>query len=204
VDATDLSDHWLSQTQSKLNFISDLIYNKTMKMNPASLEVLFNDAIRRDRTTARRVALFTLLQHERYLTREQLIVRVEGILGKGCFGESAWTDTFFRDMQVVKLALCAASCELLYSRRLEKPGYYIHNQPAISSELSAMLDGSVADVDRSQIEIFKQLSFAQRFQQGCSISNLARQVVANRIQQQNPQISRAEAQRQALQRSSIP
>jgi hypothetical protein len=160
-----------------------------MNISPAALDVLLDDAITRDRTTARRATLINILQHERYLTREQLIVRVEGALGKGCFGDSAWIDTFFRDMRVVKRALQAADYSLAYSRSQKRPGYYLHNQPPISAELSAMLAGSVAEVDPLQIVIFKRLSFGQRFQQGCSISNLARQVVANRIQQRNPQLS---------------
>ncbi len=100
-----------------LIFISVLVYNQIMNMPLAALDVLFADAIARDRTTARRAALLNILQHERYLTREQLISRVESKLGKRCFGDAAWIDTFFRDMQVVKRALRAASCQLAYSRR---------------------------------------------------------------------------------------
>jgi hypothetical protein len=56
--------------------------------SPAALDVLLDDAITRDRANARRAALLNILQHERYLTREQLIVRVEGKLGKGYFVDS--------------------------------------------------------------------------------------------------------------------
>jgi hypothetical protein len=170
-----------------------------MNISLAVLDVLLQDAITRDRTTARRVALLNILHQECYLTREQLIVRVEGKLGKGCFGDSAWQDTFYRDMQVVKRALRAAGYQPAYSRSLQRPGYYLRNQPLIGSDLSATLDGCVAEVDRSQIAIYKQLSFGQRFQQGCSISNLARQVVAHRIRQKNPQLSLIETHRLAIQ-----
>lgn len=170
-----------------------------MNISPAAKDVLLTDAIRRDRTTARRSALLNILYHERFFTREQLIVRVEGINGKGCFGDSAWIDTFYRDMQVVKRALSAAGYQLGYSRSLKQPGYFLHNQPRISSELSATLDGSVAEVDPSQIAIFKRLSSGQRFRQGCSISNLARRVVINRIRQRNPQLNMTEAHRLAIQ-----
>ena len=173
-----------------------------MELHPSALQVLLDDAITRDRTTARRAALLNIIQHERYLTREQLIVRVEGKIGKGCFGQSAWVDTFYRDVQVVKRALEAAGYQLSYSRSLKQPGYYLRNQPSISFELSVSLDGSVAEVDPAQIAIFKQLSFEQRFRQGCSISNLARQVVANRIRQRNPQLSIIEAHRLAIQKDS--
>ena len=171
-----------------------------MSISPAALNVLLEDAITRDRTTARRAALLKILHQERYLTREQLIVRVEGILGVGCFGDSAWIDTFYRDMQVVKRALRVAGYQPAYSRSLQRPGYYLRNQPSIGSDLSTTLDGSVMEVDPTQIAIYKQFSIKQRFQQGCSISNLARQVVANRLRQRNPQLSLAEAHRLAIQK----
>ena len=159
--------------------------------------VLLADAVERDRTTARRSALVQILRHESGLRRGQLIVRVEGLLGKGCFGETAFEDTFFRDMQVVRRALQAGGYQLAY-RRGSPSGYYLRGQPEISLELAAKLDGSVQELDPLQNKIFKQLSYQQRFQAGFSISNLARQIVANRIHQRNPQISPVEANRLAL------
>ena len=169
-----------------------------MTISPAALGVLLEDAISRDRTTARRAALLKILLQERYLTREQLITRVEGELGRGCFGNSAWEDTFYRDMQVVKRALRVAGYQPAYSRNLWQPGYYLRHQPPISPDVSAALDGCMAEVDPSQIAIYKQLTFRQRFHQGCSISNLARQIVAHRIRRRNPQLSLAEAYRLAV------
>ena len=170
-----------------------------MSISPAVLDVLLQDEITGDRTTARRAGLLNILLQERYLTREQLIIRVEGKLGQGCFGDSAWQDTFYRDMQVVKRALRAAGYQPAYSRSLQRPGYYLRIQPSIGSDLSAALIVAGTEVTRSQIAIFKQLSYEQRFQQGCSISNLARQVAAYRIQQRNPQFRPAETHRLALQ-----
>ena len=168
-------------------------------MRTEALSILFEDAIRRDRTTARRAALVEILLHERYLTREQLIVRVESKLGTGCFGDAAWRDTFFRDMQVVKQALRACGYQPAYSRSSNQPGYYLRDQERVSHELAAILDGCVLDVDPSQIEVFKKLTFSQRFQQGYSVCNLARNIVAHRIRQRNPELSTAEAHRLAIQ-----
>lgn len=165
--------------------------------------VILQDAIKRDLTTARRAALLEILWHERYLTRSQLIARVEFRLGKHCFGSSAWEDTFYRDMQVVKQALKAAGYVLLYSRSKSRPGYYLKGQPAISPELSQIVRSSVAEVDQRQIDIYHQLSPADRFRQGCAISDTARRVVAYRIRQENPQLSAAEAHRMALQRAYL-
>lgn len=170
-----------------------------MNIVPKAIDILLHDAMTRDRTTARRATLLNILHQERYLTREQLIVRVEGKLGKGCFGVSAWQDTFYRDMKVVKGALRAAGYQPAYSRSAQRPGYYLRNQPSVGSDLSATLEGCIAEVDRSQIAVFRQLSFEQRFQQGCKISNLVRQVVAYRISQRNPQLSLVETHRLAIQ-----
>ena len=162
---------------------------------------ILKDAIKRDLTTARRMTLLKILWHERYLTRAQLMTRVGLRLGKDCFGASAWEDTFYRDMQVVKQAFKAAGYRLAYSRNKPQTGYYLEGQSALSSELQQILHSSAAEVDPRQIEIYQKLVPADRFRQGCSISDTARNVVAFRIRQENPNLSRAEANRMALQRA---
>ena len=162
-------------------------------------ETLLQDAAQRDRTTARRACLLKILWQERFLSREQLVARLEGELGKGCFGVAAWQDTFYRDMRLVKRALKAAGYEMAYSRDARKPGYYLRGQPSLAPELVKSLEGSIAEVDLAQISIYHRMSPAERFRQGCSISDAAREVVAYRIRQRNPQLSLAEANRLALQ-----
>jgi hypothetical protein len=161
-------------------------------------EILLQDAIRRDRTTARRTCLLEILWNERYLTREQLILRVEAQLGRGCFGDSAWKDTFYRDMRVVKRAFQAAGYDLIYRRNPKQPGYALRGQPPLEANLAKTLDSSVAEVDRAQIAILRSKTIAERFQMGCSISDTARRVVAYRIMKRHPQLSLAEANRLAL------
>ena len=85
-----------------------------MNISIAALDVLLKDAIVRDRVATIRFVLLEILLQERYLARKQLIIRVEGKLGKGCFGDSAWKDTFFRDMQVAKQVLNASGNQLTY------------------------------------------------------------------------------------------
>jgi hypothetical protein len=164
-------------------------------------DAILDDASRRDITTARRIALLQLLWNERYLTRSQLIARVERQLEKNCFGISAWEDTFYRDMRFVKQAFETAGYQLLYSRHKEQLGYYLDGQPALRTEIQQELKGSAAEVDQRQIDIYRKLSFAERFHQGCSISDTARNVVAYRIRQDNPKLSVREANRIALQRA---
>jgi hypothetical protein len=164
-------------------------------------DAILCDALQRDITTARRIVLLEILWNERYLTRSQLIARVELRLGKNSFGVSAWEDTFYRDMRFVKQAFEVAGFRLLYSRNKQQPGYYLDGQPALSSEIRQVLKGSAVEVDQRQIDIYRKLSFAERFHQGCSISDTAREVVAFRIRQENPKLSIMEANRVALQRA---
>jgi len=164
-------------------------------------DTILHDVMQRDITTARRVALLEILWNERYLTRSQLIARVELQLGKNCFGVAAWEDTFYRDMCIVKHAFEAAGYRLLYSRNKQQTGYYLNGQPALSADFKQALKSSAADVDQRQLDIYRQLSFAERFYQGCSISDTARKVVAYRIRQEKPKLSLDEAIRMALQRA---
>ncbi len=167
-------------------------------------DFLLADAMQRDLTTARRIVLLKILWQERYLTRAQLIARVELQLGKNCFGISAWQDTFYREIRVVKQAFEAAGFSLLYSRDKQQPGYYLQGQEALSSEFKQVLKSSASEVDQRQIDIYRKLSPADRFRQGCSISDTARKVVAYRVRQENPKLSMNEANRIALERAYRP
>jgi hypothetical protein len=102
---------------------------------------------------------------------------------------------------MVKRAFEATGYRLLYSRNKQQPGYYLDGQPALSSEIQQVLKGSAAEVDQRQIDVYRTLSFAERFHQGCSISDTARKVVAYRIRQDNPKLSLREAHHIALQKA---
>ena len=169
-----------------------------------AIEVILDDAMQRDITTARRAALLQILWNEHYLTRVQLIARTEYRLGRNCFGTSAWEDTFYRDMRVVKQAFQAAGYLLEYSRNRELPGYYLHGQPALLPEFRQLVKASAAEADQRQIDIYRQLTSAVRFRQGCAISDTARKVVAFRIRQENPDLTSQEANQMALQRAYTP
>ena len=106
----------------------------TSSLSPKAGEVILRDAVRRDVTTARRAALLDLLWNERFLTRAQLIGRVERRLGKYCFGKAAWEDNFYRDMRVVKLAFGAAGFRLAFSRNRRRSGYYLLGQADLSPD----------------------------------------------------------------------
>lgn len=173
-------------------------------VSPKSNEVILQDAIQRDLATARRFFLLQILWQERYLTRAQLIARVELRLGKNCFGIAAWEDTFYRDMRLVKRAFQAAGYQLEYSRNRKHSGYYLRGQPALSPEFRQMVKSSAAEADPRQISIYRNLTPAARFRQGSGISDTARNVVAYRIRQENPKLTEDESIRIALQRAYRP
>ena len=159
------------------------MYTQSMELQlQQEYRVLLLDAAGRDLVTARRKHLLEILVHERYLTRAQLRCRVEGFLGKGCFGKSAWEDVFYRDMRVVKKAFQAAGYGMAYSRKKNRPGYYLRGQGAISPELAKRIDGSVADVDSQQMAVTRKLTPADRVQQGFALTDLAYRVKRYRQQ----------------------
>ena len=121
----------ISNDETKLIYKSGIITDRMIRLSLPKVmkDAILHDAIQRDITTARRVALVEILWIERYLTRAQLIARVELGLGKNCFGISAWEDTFYRDIRVVKQAFEAAGYRLLHSRNKQQPGYFLDGQP---------------------------------------------------------------------------
>ncbi len=147
------------------------------------LATLLDDAAGRDRATARRACLLRILWRERFIPRAGLISRVEAELGAGCFGAQAWEDTFYRDLRVVKHAFATAGFDLGYSRNPASPGYYLRYQESLHAQVIREIQGSAGEVDSAQITIYRRLTAAQRFQQGCSISDTARRAVAYRQRQ---------------------
>jgi hypothetical protein len=164
-------------------------------------EALLQDAAARDLTTARRVVLLEILFHERFLTRNQLISRVDAVLGHNAFGKSSWEDTFYRDLRAVKGAFRAAGYNLAYRRNKPHSGYHLVGEPPVSRQVSEELAGAAAEIDLVQMGIIRKLHPAERAALGASISDAARETVAYRIAQQNPGISPIEANRLALQRA---
>lgn len=165
---------------------------------------LLIEAARRDLTTARRVILLEILFHERFLTRNQLITRVNRMLGRSAFGKLALDDTFYRDIRAVKQAFRAAGYELEYRRNQPRPGYYLAGEPAASQMITEELAGAAAELDVAQASIIRSMTPAERAILGASLSDAAREAVAYRILAQNPGLSPAEANRLAVMRAYLP
>jgi hypothetical protein len=170
----------------------------TASIPTKSLAFLLADVASRDLSLRRRMTLLSVLLDERYLNRQQLVMRVEALLGRGCFG-SAWQDVFYRDLRLVKSALKAAGFKLAYSRNSKRSGYYLKGQPELSEQLANTIRQSAAEVDPLQIKIFHRLSPAERFRLGCSVTDTAHNAVAYRLRQQNPGLSPVQASFLAMQ-----
>lgn len=172
-----------------------------MKLPHEASEFILRNMNQHNLATSRCMTLLQILWVERYLTRTQLIKRIEYRFGKKCFGTSAWQHTFYKDMGIVKQAFLSANYKLEYSRNKNQTGYYLQSQPTLLPEFKKLIQASIAEVDSRQINIYRQLSFAVRFQQGCDISDTTRNVVTYRIREENPKLSLQEAHQLALQRS---
>lgn len=153
----------------------DTLFHLPAKLTAALLE----DAKQRDLVTARRAVLLDILWGERFLTREQLIDRVEMRLGKGTFGAKSWDETFFRDMRFVKQAFSQSGNVLRYSRSIKSPGYYLEDTSRLHEELSQAIHGALGELDRRQLAVIRNLSPAQKFFQAVSMIDLGRRVSAN-------------------------
>jgi len=140
---------------------------------------LLSDAVARDRVTARRAALLEILLYERYLTREQLISRVEYQQGIGCFGAKTWQEVFYRDMRFVKKAFSNAGYTLKYSRSAETPGYYLQGEGNLHEDIQLAIRGAIAELDEAQMKIYRRLTPAQKFAQAASMIDLGRKVSSN-------------------------
>lgn len=143
---------------------------------------------------ARRAALLRLIWQESCLIRPGLIARVEDMLGRGCFGASPEA-AFRRDIAVVRQTLAGAGHHLAYSRRPDRPGYYIKGRPRLDAQLQKLIAGAAAEVDPAQITISRRLTPAQQFRQGSSMVRLAEQVATYRLQHRQSHLSEAEARR---------
>jgi len=168
----------------KVNLIDTsglLLYNESVDTEFLPVQqALFEDTAQRDLVTARRKLLVEFLSRERYLTRAGLMSRVEMVLGKGCFGNTAWDDVFYRDMRVVKTSFRSAGYDLAYSRNKTHSGYYLRGQGEIGQAVALQIKGAVDEIDLTQVEVTSALSPAERAQQGISITNLAHRVIAYR------------------------
>lgn len=148
----------------------------------------------RDLPAARRAALLRLIWEEAYHTRQGLIVRVEALLGRGCFGRAPRA-TFYRDMAAVRQALAEAGHKLIYSRRHDQQGYYVQGRPLLDEHLQRLIAGAVAEVDPEQMAVSRRLTPAQQYQQGRSMTELAERVATYRLRQRQPKLSEEEARR---------
>jgi hypothetical protein len=146
----------------------------------------------KDLPLARRIALLRLIWQEAHHLCQGLIIRVEDLLGRGCFGPSPQA-TFRRDLAAVRQALRQAGHRLAYSRRSDQPGYYIEGRPLLDEKLRRLIAGAVAEVDPAQIAISRRLTPVQRFQQAHSMIRLAEQVVTYRLRQRQPHLGEEEA-----------
>lgn len=134
-----------------------------------------------DLPTARQAAMLRLLWQEAYFTRPGLIARIEAILWPGCF-DPAPDATFQCDLNFVRQRLAAAGHQARYSRRPDRPGYYLKGRPTLDPHLKRLISGAVAEVDPAQIAIYGRLTPAQRLWQLAHLSDWLQAANERRLQ----------------------
>ena len=117
-------------------------------------QALLQGLASRDMTTARRAALLRLVWQESFLTREGLMARVEGLLGRGCFGKDSRA-TFFKDVRAVRRLLAQEGHCLLCGHRPGVQGYYVEGRPPLDERLQRLIAEAVAEVDPRQVAIYQ-------------------------------------------------
>lgn len=150
-----------------------------------------------DLPLARRAALVNVIWLESHLLARGLLWRVRDLLSIRCFGATP-DETFTQDIAAVHEAFAAARHQM---KRDEQGGYYVVGRPRVNAEWRQLVTAGKADVDPQQIAASRHLTIAQKFQQGCSMTNLAYRVTAYRLRQRQPQLSEAEALRIVRMRS---
>ncbi len=175
------------------------IFLLSANMPEAVWLALAHEATGRDLTTARRTLLLTQLWQENYQRQAGLVACVRYRLGLGCFGANSEL-TFRRDMQAVKAILAAAGYGLKYSRRPAKPGYYIPGRPDLAPETLQAIRGAVQEVDLRQIEIWRQMTPAQRVRLAMRLSADMLSMAVQRLMQERPALDRRAARREVLHR----
>ncbi len=158
----------------------EAVYNKDMDKRMSNAIQLLDMSAGREAARERRKHLIKFLYHQRYLTRKGLSWRLERTLGADC----SWWDVsllaFMLDMWFIRKAFHAAGYKLDYSWQDMNMGFFLRGEAEISQELYKVIRGAVAKVDPAQVKITRQLTPAQRVQQGCSITDLAQSVVRYR------------------------
>ena len=148
-----------------------------------------------DIPTIRRESMLRILWQEHYFTRQQLIARVESMIGRGYFSPDPEA-TFRHDISIVRASFAAAGYTLKYGRREDEHGYYIIGRPRQNPLLRKMIAGALAEVDPAQIAVTRRLTIAQRVRQGFSMIEAAEQAGIYRLRQRHPELSELEAKRQ--------
>jgi len=164
-----------------LSIMGEVVYNKGMESRLERAYQLLGKSNGCQAARDRRKRLLECIYHERYQTRKGLSWRLECVLGKDC----SWWDTsfpaFILDLWFVWRAFRLEGHQMAYSWKGERRGFFLRGEGEINPEMVKAIKRAVAELDPRQVEITRQLTPAQRVQQGLSLTNLAHSVVRYRL-----------------------
>jgi len=168
------------------------------RLPPEIWQHLFLEAVSLHSTLRRRLAMLGIIWNEGGLTKSALQVRVEALVGMGCFGRQP-TLTFARDIRFLRQVLDGSGFRLQY-RRSPSQGYWIIDRPVLAPAIEKKLSGAFSEVSPEQAAIFARLTPAERVWQGATLSDQLRTQAAHRLMREQSNLSVAEAHREVLSR----
>ena len=104
-------------------------------------------------------------------------------------------------MQAVKLILAASGQSLRYSRKTHRGGYYIEGSPELAPEVTRAIHGAALELDPHQMAVWARLAPGQRLRLATRLTDDLLAIAVGRRQQERPQLTRLEAQREVLHRA---
>jgi hypothetical protein len=158
----------------------EVVYNKDMDSRLEKASHFLKLMPGGDAARTRRKNLLRILYHERFLTRKGITWRLKGVLGDDCTRWDLSRITFFIDVLFVRRAFSVLGYQLSYRCDGERKGFYLRGEGELSPEIIRAIRGAVNKVDPRQVEITRNLTPAQRVQQGLSLTNLTHNVVRYR------------------------
>jgi len=162
--------------------------------NPRPWLVLLAHQAEQNPVLARRMALLDILCAEAYLTREELIAKVQERLGEDCFGQDA-VQALWEDMR----ALRAAGMDIRYSRSKGRLGYYLRTV-AVSEEDKRKIRAVFDEIDYRQMAILRSLPPARRTAMVFELCEALRQSIAASVRSRELDIGDEELARRVRER----
>ena len=98
-------------------------------------------------------------------------------------------------MALVRQSLAQAGYHLRYSRRANRPGYYIEGRPLLDEPIRRLIAPSIAEVDQERVLKLRNLTPAQRVQHALALNKTTERVATYNLMLRYPDLNEEKAKR---------